>query len=61
MTRFPSIAAPRNTPDVIHQSYGGAEDIARAARARRVERGKLAPGQITEETVSAPRPRASLI
>jgi undecaprenyl diphosphate synthase len=35
-------------------SYGGREDIARAARAiaRSVERGKLAPGQITEETVS---------
>jgi undecaprenyl diphosphate synthase len=39
---------------ILAVSYGGREDIARAARAiaRRVERGKLAPGQITEETVS---------
>ncbi|HKA30390.1 MAG TPA: polyprenyl diphosphate synthase, partial [Candidatus Binatia bacterium] len=39
---------------ILAVSYGGREDIARAARAiaRNVERGKLAPGQITEETVA---------
>ena len=52
-----SIAATRNNTGmtvILAVSYGGREDIARAARAiaRRVERGKLAPGQITEETVS---------
>jgi undecaprenyl diphosphate synthase len=52
-----SIAATRNNTGmtvILAVSYGGREDIARAARAiaRSVERGKLAPGQITEETVS---------
>ena len=52
-----SIAATRNNTGmtvILAVSYGGREDIARAARAiaRRIERGKLAPGQITEETVS---------
>src|SRR5262249_61635116 len=52
-----SIAATRNNTGmtvILAVSYGGREDIARAARAiaRRVERGKLAPGQITEETIS---------
>jgi undecaprenyl diphosphate synthase len=52
-----SIAATRNNTGmtvILAVSYGGREDIARAARAiaRRVERGTLAPGQITEETVS---------
>jgi len=52
-----SIAATRNNTGmtvILAVSYGGREDIARAARAiaRNVERGKLAPGQITEETVA---------
>ena len=52
-----SIAATRNNTGmtvILAVSYGGREDIARAARAiaRSVERGKLAAGQITEETVS---------
>jgi undecaprenyl diphosphate synthase len=52
-----SIAATRNNTGmtvILAVSYGGREDIARAARAiaRSVERGKLAPGQITEETVT---------
>jgi undecaprenyl diphosphate synthase len=52
-----SIAATRNNTGmtvILAVSYGGREDIARAARAiaRRVERGKLAPAQITEATVS---------
>jgi len=52
-----SIAATRNNTGmtvILAVSYGGREDIARAARAiaRSVERGKLAAGQITEETVT---------
>jgi undecaprenyl diphosphate synthase len=52
-----SIAATRNNTGmtvILAVSYGGREDIARATRAiaRNVERGKLAPGQITEETVA---------
>jgi undecaprenyl diphosphate synthase len=52
-----SIAATRNNTGmtvILAVSYGGREDIARAARAiaRSVERGKLAAGQITEETVA---------
>jgi undecaprenyl diphosphate synthase len=52
-----AIAATRGNTGmtvILAVSYGGREDIARAARAiaRSVERGKLAPGQITEETVS---------
>src|SRR5262249_24733191 len=52
-----AIAATRNNTGmtvILAVSYGGREDIARAARAiaRRVEQGKLAPGQITEDTVS---------
>jgi undecaprenyl diphosphate synthase len=52
-----SIAATRNNTGmtvILAVSYGGREDIARAARAiaRRVERGELTPDDITEDTVS---------
>jgi len=52
-----AIAATRNNTGmtvILAVSYGGREDIARAARAiaRRVERGTLEAGEITEETVS---------
>jgi undecaprenyl diphosphate synthase len=52
-----SIAATRNNTGmtvILAISYGGREDIARAARAiaRRVERGELTSDQVTEETVS---------
>jgi undecaprenyl diphosphate synthase len=52
-----SIAATRNNTGmtvILAVSYGGREDIAQAARAiaRRVKRGELAPGEISEETVS---------
>ena len=52
-----SIAATRNNTGmtvILAVSYGGREDIAQAARAiaRRVKRGELAPGEISEETVA---------
>jgi undecaprenyl diphosphate synthase len=52
-----SIAATRNNTGmtvILAVSYGGREDIAQAARAiaRRVKRGELAPGEISEHTVS---------
>jgi len=52
-----SIAATRNNTGmtvILAVSYGGREDIAQAARAiaRRVKRGELAPGEISQDTVS---------
>ena len=52
-----SIAATRNNTGmtvILAVSYGGREDIAQAARAiaRRVKRGELHPGEISENTVS---------
>jgi undecaprenyl diphosphate synthase len=52
-----SIAATRNNTGmtvILAVSYGGREDIAQAARAiaRRVERGELAAGEVTQDTVS---------